>query len=262
MNSTDKGTTFEAAVEKALVGTYASSQFKEFMTIERNVLERGRSGHDHQIDIRIKIHAGLIDLILLCECKCYEQSVPISDVLTLKARVDDCKAAGGILITNVGFQKGAGLIAKENNITLLKLEGQEITSMGGSGRDRENRGLWMIFGRLSRLWPNDLPPGVSIRPITNYRNWIERLFGIATPWADSVEFRWGEASVIFDRFDFILDGKPAPFSDHQSICFELGEGVLMPGERIQKLLMWKALMMAASRGSNDSFNQEEMRQGE
>jgi hypothetical protein len=250
MNSNNKGKAFEVAVEKALIGMYASSQFKEFMTIERNVLERGRSGHDHQIDIRIKIHAGLIDLALLCECKCYEQSVAIDDVLTLKGRVDDCKAAGGILITNMGFQKGAGLIAKENNITLLKLEGQEITSMGGCSRDRENRGLWMMFARLSKLWPGDLPLGVSIRPIANYRTWMDRLVGLAAPWADSIEFRWGGASVVFEKSDFILDGKPVPFSDHQSICFDIGDGVWMPGDGIQKLLIWKAILLAASRASN------------
>ena len=73
----------------------------------------GKSGYKHQIDISLRSY----DRIELIECKCWSRTVSPSHVLTLLARVQDIQAKNpkvqvrGILISNLGFQKGAGTLA-------------------------------------------------------------------------------------------------------------------------------------------------------
>jgi hypothetical protein len=246
LNTNEKGQSFEKAVENALVAVYGSSSLNEFVTIEHNVTEIGRSGQGHQIDIRIRIRAGIVELKLLCECKCYEGRVPLTDVLALKSRIDDCRAAGGILITNKGFQKGANIFAKQNGITLLTLKGQHIVSWGGSARVRNNRAVWTVVSNLATLWPYPLPSGVELSLVRHCWNWREKVFSLFSDWVDAVEFKWNGISIQFQSSDFSLDGDPVEFSGQQHTCFANEQGFTMPAATVKKVLIWRAMMCSAS----------------
>lgn len=80
---------------------------------------RGKSGHNHQIDIAIEITIAGLDLLVLVECKCYRRSVEVSDVLEFVTRLQDIGAHKGAMVTTVGFQEGAVLLAKAHRIALL-----------------------------------------------------------------------------------------------------------------------------------------------
>jgi hypothetical protein len=246
LNTSEKGQSFERAVETALVAFYDSSSLKDFVTIEHNVIEVGRSGQGHQIDIRLQIQAGIVELKLLCECKCYEGRVPLTDVLALKSRVDDCHAAGGVLITNKGFQKGANVFAKQNGITLLTLKGQHIVSWGAGARARNCRMVWEVVSNLAAIWPHALPPGVELSLLKHSLSWRERVLSLFSDWVDAVEFKWNGISIQFQSGDFSLDGAPVEFSGQPQTCFADEQGFTIPSATIKKVLVWRAMMDRAS----------------
>jgi hypothetical protein len=82
----------------------------------------GVSGHRHQIDVSVQ---GRHDLILV-ECKCWaSRNVSPEAVLTFFGRVHDIRPTISrqvhlhpVIVTKIGFQRGAKLIAKYYHIDL------------------------------------------------------------------------------------------------------------------------------------------------
>ena len=85
---------------------------------DRKIL--GKSGHEHQIDVSAELQLAGLKLLILAECKKYCKKVSIDDVLTFAKRMEDVSAQKGIMVTTVGFQKGAEVFAKASGISLVK----------------------------------------------------------------------------------------------------------------------------------------------
>lgn len=80
---------------------------------------RGKSGHEHQIDVAAELELAEVRILILVECKHYSRKVGIDDVMELATRIEDIGAHKGIIVTTVGFQEGAVRIAKAKGIALV-----------------------------------------------------------------------------------------------------------------------------------------------
>jgi hypothetical protein len=84
---------------------------------------RGVSGYEHQIDVSLQS----ISKVVLIECKCWDRNVAVSQFLTFLGRVQDIKpmhpnaAVEGVMITNVGFQKGVFTLANHYKTVDLQI---------------------------------------------------------------------------------------------------------------------------------------------
>jgi len=79
----------------------------------------GCSGHPHQIDVSVCNSQSLF----LVECKCWKRPIPVGMVLVFFGRICDIRPRcnreiHGIIVTTVGFQKGADLIAKHFKVDI------------------------------------------------------------------------------------------------------------------------------------------------
>lgn len=73
----------------------------------------------HEIDARNRFTQYSLDLKWAIECKCWNTRVPKEKVLVLRELVEDVGADSGILLSRVGFQKGALDVASTTSIRLL-----------------------------------------------------------------------------------------------------------------------------------------------
>lgn len=89
-------------------------------TIRHDQSVPGESGHDHQIDITVEITCSGTRVLMLVECKCYsERRVTNEEVQVLASRLGDTGAHKGLIVTTIGFQKGAKTIARSKGIALV-----------------------------------------------------------------------------------------------------------------------------------------------
>lgn len=79
----------------------------------------------HKIDVWVIFRKFGIVSRWVIECKRWRTHVSKEKVLVLKSIVEDVGADRGVLITELGFQKGAINAAKSTNITLTKLDDLE-----------------------------------------------------------------------------------------------------------------------------------------
>lgn len=76
----------------------------------------------HDIDIYIKTKFLNVDLVWIVEAKKWQSKVPKEKVLALRSIVDDIGADKGLIISEVGFQKGAYEAARDTNILLYTID--------------------------------------------------------------------------------------------------------------------------------------------
>lgn len=70
----------------------------------------------------IELRIADLSLMVLIECKHYKNTVSIADILEFAQRIDDIGAHKGVLVSTVGFQKGAIRIADAYGIALVITE--------------------------------------------------------------------------------------------------------------------------------------------
>ncbi|MFC1572439.1 restriction endonuclease [Candidatus Eisenbacteria bacterium] len=61
------------------------------------------------------------NVLFIVECKCYNRRVPVDDVEEFHSKLDDIGAHKGIMVTTVGFQRGAIETARGRGIALALL---------------------------------------------------------------------------------------------------------------------------------------------
>ena len=101
-----------------------------FTKVRHNIKLKGRSGCKHQIDVYWEYKKEGITHRLAIECKNYKNSISISKVRDFFGVLNDIGNIQGIMVTKVGYQKGAKQYAKEYDISLKELrspnEGETI----------------------------------------------------------------------------------------------------------------------------------------
>ncbi|WP_161632475.1 restriction endonuclease, partial [Tolumonas lignilytica] len=89
------------------------------LRVEHNITLIGKSGAKHQIDVFWEFKAAGTTYRTCVECKNYSSSVKKLHVAAFASVLNDIGNANGIIATTSSFQKGALLLAKENNIRLV-----------------------------------------------------------------------------------------------------------------------------------------------
>ena len=89
--------------------------------VETNYKAVGARG-EHDLDVWIKLDKIGIEMIWICECKYWKDSIPKEKVLTLYEITKDLGVDRGFLFSESGFQSGAIRCTKNTNITLTSVD--------------------------------------------------------------------------------------------------------------------------------------------
>lgn len=89
--------------------------------VQHNVKLKGRSGQEHQIDVYWEYEIAGSKQKVAIECKNYNQAVPIGRVRDFFGALYDLVDVKGIMVTKVGYQKGAKEYASYYGIDLKEL---------------------------------------------------------------------------------------------------------------------------------------------
>lgn len=123
-------------------------------SVQHNVKLRGKSGLNHQIDVYWEYEKDGIVHRVAIECKNYSYGVSIGKVRDFYGVISDLEDVKGIMVTTVGYQKGAKQYADHYGISLKELR---------APRDGET-----VIGELDMHFETDV---------------IHRLFLINEEWA-------------------------------------------------------------------------------
>jgi hypothetical protein len=104
------------------------------VTVERNVTLLDRNGSPRQIDVVLRHRQGLVEHLVLCECKFWKRTVSRRHVENLATSVTELRADRGIMFTTVGYQEGALTYAEANGVELYKVREVTDQEWGGPGR--------------------------------------------------------------------------------------------------------------------------------
>lgn len=89
--------------------------------VKHNVKLVGKSGQAHQIDVYWEYEIAEVKHKVAIECKNYKNTVPIGKVRDFYGVLVDLHNVAGIMVTKVGFQKGAKGYASYYGINLKEL---------------------------------------------------------------------------------------------------------------------------------------------
>jgi len=79
----------------------------------------GLSGQAYEIDLSFeKLIGGEIQMLIVFECKAYARRVKLNDLLEFAEKLKDLRASKGVFVTTVGYERGAYVVARANNIGL------------------------------------------------------------------------------------------------------------------------------------------------
>jgi hypothetical protein len=112
--------TADAAGYEAFVHLTVRTLFKTYgAAVHASRQYCGRSGHNHQIDVSVDLNIATFRILILFECKHYRRRVGVEDLFAFTSRLSDIGAHKGVMVSTVGFQKGAKKIAMAHNIALV-----------------------------------------------------------------------------------------------------------------------------------------------
>jgi hypothetical protein len=90
-------------------------------TVQHNIKLKGHSGCEHQIDVYWEYEKDGINHRVAIECKNYNKRVEKEKVCAFQGVLADVDNVKGIMVTKIGFQKGAKTFAKQYDILLKEL---------------------------------------------------------------------------------------------------------------------------------------------
>lgn len=97
------------------------------IVVQHNVKLKGMSGCNHQIDVYWEYELAGIEHKVAIECKNYNKLVPVGKVRDFYGVLSDMNNVIGVMVTRVGYQRGAKKYAKEKGIRLQELR---VPSLG------------------------------------------------------------------------------------------------------------------------------------
>ena len=140
--------------------------------VQHNVKLVGKSGQKHQIDVYWEYEKdGKIHHVAI-ECKNYRRRISLEKVCAFKGVLDDLDGVNGIMVSKVGFQKGAKKYAQQYGISLkeLRTPGYGETIIGEIENHIHSEVRFTLF-HIDEEWAaqNDFD-------IERYRNRLSLLF--------------------------------------------------------------------------------------
>src|SRR5580692_9275408 len=116
--------------EKLIAALHETGDVK----VEHDVTLVGESEAPRQIDVLVTHTEALSTHRILVECKCWRSAVERLHVDAMITAVKDLKASRGVFFTTVGYQSGAGAVAKAYGIDLYVVRELSDEEWGGPGR--------------------------------------------------------------------------------------------------------------------------------
>lgn len=100
--------------------------------VQHNVKLRGKSGQLHQVDVYWEYELAEVNHKVAIECKNYNKPVSVGKVRDFYGVLSDLNNVNGIMVTKVGYQKGAKEFAAHYGINLkeLRLPNKEESIIG------------------------------------------------------------------------------------------------------------------------------------
>ena len=132
------------------------------VTVERDVVMVGKSGAPRQIDVVIKSKQGLVEHLVIIECKYWNRPVSRANVDSFAISLRELNASKGIIFSVKGFQKGAIQQASSEGIELFNVRGLKDSELFNADEplDRYTNLLWRSIQNLqfpgNHCWEKDL----------------------------------------------------------------------------------------------------------
>lgn len=104
------------------------------VTVEHDVKLTGKSGAARQIDVLIRHQEGLIEHLVIIDCKHWKERVSRVEVDALATSVRELNASRGVLFSVMGFESGAVTQAKADGIKLFTVRELTDKEWGLPGR--------------------------------------------------------------------------------------------------------------------------------
>ena len=116
----NKNTEYELFTQEVcrLIAEY---QKLEALSVRQNVKLKGKSGQEHQVDVYWEYKKGGVLHKVVIVCKNYSKSVSIGKVRDFNGVLMDLDHVEGVMVTKVGYQKGAKQYADYYGIELKEL---------------------------------------------------------------------------------------------------------------------------------------------
>ena len=93
----------------------------ENIKLEHDVVLTGKSGTKHQIDIYWEFKYGLVTHKVAVECKGYNNPITKGLIAAFHGVLEDLDGVQGVYASQMGYQKGAEMLAKQFSIKLLEI---------------------------------------------------------------------------------------------------------------------------------------------
>jgi hypothetical protein len=102
--------------------------------VQRDVKLVGKSGAERQIDVLIIHKEGLYEHRIIVECKYWKHRIKRLVVDAMAYAVHDLNASKAVFFTTKGYQRGAEIVAKHENIYLFTIRDLTDQEWGAPGR--------------------------------------------------------------------------------------------------------------------------------
>jgi len=154
MSASNKNIDYEQLV-RAIIEAMLRAQGIETVKVQHDVQIQGIS-RSHQVDVYWEYRLGGMLHRVITNCKRYTHTVEVTDVLTLSGVLSDMPGVRGLIVTTVGYQKGALEYAKIHNIGLKIVRSPQDSDWDGRVRT--------IRGQLHITVPEFLSFDVRLNP--------------------------------------------------------------------------------------------------
>ena len=102
-------------------------QVSEDAEVKHNEHILGKTGTKRQLDITVRKKIGLVDVLIVFECKKYTRPVDLGKVASFAQKLKDVDASQGIMVSSSGFTQGAKNTAIFEGIKLLSFRQADET---------------------------------------------------------------------------------------------------------------------------------------
>jgi Restriction endonuclease len=110
---------YETIVQELYQAILNSDDIKN-VTVQKNVVLKGKSTAPHQIDIYWEFTIAGVKYKTCVECKKLGRNVEKADILEFNSKIEDIGNITGIFVTTKGYQEGATTYGEYKNIRLLR----------------------------------------------------------------------------------------------------------------------------------------------
>ncbi|MBO9136454.1 restriction endonuclease [Rhizobium sp. B230/85] len=105
------------------------------VTVEHNVILKGRSCAERQFDVLVRHRKGFYEHLIVVECKYWNKNVARLHVDALATTIREVGATKGVIFSTKGFQSGAIEQAAHEQISLFQVRDLTDEEWGLPGRD-------------------------------------------------------------------------------------------------------------------------------